>query len=461
MEWLILLAYGAVLWVFSPRSPDRESFYEGRDRGGSPVGFWLLTGSVFISWIFAKSITNAANLGAVYGLPGGLAYAAWYCSIPLAGVVLYLIRKHRDVDSLSAFLMNKYGRFATLAFLVAVFIRLFNEIWSNTMVVGTYFGMKGSPPYYLACFLFTVITLAYSLRGGLRSSIVTDGIQVVLMVFFLALVLGYILPEREGRLLNAGEFSMNGGLDLLLVGLLQSLSYPFHDPLLTDRGFISDRVTLLKSFLAAGFAGMICITVFSFVGVHAYIGGVDIVDDAPPQVASSLGITVLVMMNIIMLSSAGSTVDSTFSSLAREWALDVPRLSSGVEGGRVSTGRWVMVCMAVVGNIPLFTGATILQATTISGTMVMGLAPIFLFYWWDRPGATSFHLAFWFGLGVGLYEVFGMTPAVLRVGDGPYAGLLGLNLWGLIGCVFVFFLGSYLPSLGVKSLRLVSSRTGS
>lgn len=442
VEWWILLGYGVLLWVLSPTGASRKMFYEGRDPTGRTVTLWMLTGSVFISWIFAKSITNAANLGASYGLPGGFAYAAWFLSIPVAGVTIYYLRKHLAVDGLTEFLRGKYGKAATLAFMLAIFIRLFNEIWSNTMVVGTYFGAKGTTPYYLACFLFTAITLAYSLRGGLRSSIITDAVQVLLMVFFVALVLGYVVPEQGGELARSGEWTLDGGLDLLLVGLLQALSYPFHDPVLTDRGFIADRSTTLRSFLVAGVLGITCIAAFSLVGVHAHEAGMTISDDAPPQVARSFGVTVLVMMNVIMMTSAGSTIDSTFSSLARELAVDFPRLSSWFEPGNVAVGRWVMVVMALLGNLPLFSGAKILQATTISGTMVMGLAPVFLLFWWDRPGAASFHLAFWFGLAVGIYEIVGVVPGVLRVGSGDYAGLLGVNLYGLLGCFALYAIGA-------------------
>lgn len=445
MEWLILLGYGLVLWMISPWSRDREMFYEGRSRIGESVGFWILTGSVLISWIFAKSITNAANLGAEYGLTGGLAYGAWFASIPVAGLVIYFIRTQYDVSSLPDFLQLKYGRLATLVFLIAIFIRLFNEIWSNTMVVGTYFGPKGTTSYYFACFIFVGITLAYSLRGGLRSSLITDAVQILLMVFFVFLLLGYLVPHREKQLLTAGDLTLDGGLDLLLVGLLQSLSYPFHDPVLTDRGFIADRHVILRSFLVAGAVSTLLIVLFSLVGVHAYLSKMNIQDNAPPRVAASLGINVLFMMNVIMLSSAGSTIDSTFSSLAREIGLDVANFGGWFSPGNLRIGRFVMIVMAVLGNLPLFSGASILQATTISGTMVMGLAPIFLFFWWKRSGPLSFHLAFWCGLGLGFWIVLFSVPPVLRVGTGDYAGLLGLNFYGLLACCGLYVVGGYLP----------------
>ncbi|MFB6346028.1 MAG: hypothetical protein ABEK50_09685, partial [bacterium] len=175
-------------------------------------------------------------------------------------------------------------------------------------------------------------------------------------------------------------------------------------------------------------------------------------DDAPPQVASSLGVSVFFMMNVIMLSSAGSTIDSTFSSLARGFGKDLWSFVTEETVGSVTVGRWVMVLMAVLGTLPIFTDVKILQATTISGTMVMGLAPIFLFFWWERPGPLAFHLSFWFGLVVGFVEILGLklarfgVPMMIDVGSGDYARLLGFNLYGLIGCVSLYVIGAWVES---------------
>ena len=42
------------------------------------------------------------------------------------------------------------------------------------------------------------------------------------------------------------------------------------------------------------------------------------------------------------------------------------------------SGMWTMVAFALLGNLPMIAGTDILKATTVSGTMVMGLAPVFL-----------------------------------------------------------------------------------
>lgn len=100
--WGFLLVYGVVMYVLSPKSKNANSFYKGADDQGNPVGQWSLTASIFISWIFAKSVTDAANLGAAYGVVGGLAYASYWLSIPVAGYVIYLIRTQTGARSILA-----------------------------------------------------------------------------------------------------------------------------------------------------------------------------------------------------------------------------------------------------------------------------------------------------------------------------------------------------------------------
>lgn len=439
--WVALLGYGILMFFVSPRAVDARGFYWGQDTQGRETGFWLLTSSTLITWIFAKSVTNAANLGATFGIVGGLAYATYYLSIPVAGTVIASIRKRQGARSLSEYLVNRYGRTAATAFLLVVTIRLYNEVWSNTAVVGSYFGEKGSSPYYFAAFVFTILTLLYSLKGGLRSSIITDALQLVLAGFLLFLLLFQLFPRvGPGELFRAGEFSFRGGMDILLVAFFQIWSYPFHDPVLTDRAFISDRRVTVPAFWAAGVGGILFILLSSLIGIYAYKEGLAFTDDAPRIVAASFGLGILFAMNVIMVCSAGSTLDSTLSSISKEAGVDLAALGFERWYGRIGAGKMAMVAIALLGNLPLFAGASILQATTISGTMVMGLAPIFLLHFLPSVPRVSFHLAFWSGLALGVLYTLGWVPPALAIGDGRYAMLLGVNLYGLLLCTGLFLL---------------------
>lgn len=440
--WGFLLLYGAAMYVLSPQARSVSSFFGGTDEAGRPAGEWALMCSIFISWIFAKSVTNAANLGATFGVVGGLAYATYWLSIPMAGAVIYWLRTRHGATGLVPFLMAKYGRLAAIAFTLAILTRLYNEVWSNTAVVGAYYGHPGAWTFIGAALVFTAVTLLYSVKGGLRSSIVTDVIQAVLFVVAMSIVLFVILPKHGlGTLLSVGEFRLAGGVDLVFVALLQVLSYPFHDPVLTDRGFITGEKKMLRAMVVAGVLGFICIFAFSLVGVHARIEQLPLGDNMPGAVALAFGVAPYLLMTCVMIMAAGSTLDSTFASVAKSVGREIPLLSGRSPGSRsIMIGMWTMVAIAILGNIPMIAGTDILKATTISGTMVMGLAPIFLLSPLVRHSPWSFHLAFWPGALVGVLLAGGLLPASWAIGDGKYALLLGANAYGLAICCTGFVL---------------------
>lgn len=444
--WGFLVVYGALMVLLSPRAVTLGGFFNGEDSQGRSAAPWLITSSIFISWIFAKSVTNAANLGASYGLVGGLAYAMYWLSIPLTGFVIYRLRRHYAATGLVSFLSSHYGRGAALAFSAAILIRLFNEVWSNTAVVGGYYGDTGSVEFIAAALLFTAVTLAYSLRGGLRSSILTDAAQAAIFVIALVWVLGLVLPQHSpAELASTSHWALNAGVDLLLVAGLQIFSYGFHDPVLTDRGFISEEKTMRRSFLVAGVLGFIAILAFSLIGVHAQLTGLAASDNVPAALARSLGVGALLVMTVVMVSAAGSTLDSTFSSLAKLAGRELPKLAGHDLGQKaIGVGMAVMMVFALLGNLPMIAGTDILKATTISGTMVIGLAPVFVLHGLVTPTRLGFHLSFWTGLGLGVALTLGWIPQGWAIGDGKYALLLGTNLYGLGLCVLGYILPGWL-----------------
>jgi hypothetical protein len=100
-----------------------------------------------------------------------------------------------------------------------------------------------------------------------------------------------------------------------------------------------------------------------------------------------------------------------------------------------------------------FAGTDILKATTISGTMVMGLAPVFLLAPLVNYSPWSFHLAFWPGVVLGVMLAGGAIPDSWTIGDGKYASLLGTSLYGLAICFAGFLL-----ALAFRRLRPAERR---
>jgi len=435
-QWLIILVTGIVFLWLAPFSKTREQFFSALSKKGTKPNTLLLTSSLVISWIFAKSITNAANLGLSFGIVGGAAYSVYYLSFLVAGIVIYKIRTKGGFSSIHEFLANKFGRPAVILFSVLIAIRLFNEVWSNTMVIGSYFGESGSTFYYASIIVFTLLTLLYTLKGGLRSSLLTDAIQMVLFGILLFIILGMIIPSRNEPITSyftSGTWSFEGGLNLMFAALIQIFSYPFHDSVMTDRGFISDPKTTLSSFIWASVIGLICLLLFSLIGVYAQFQGLE--GQAAVEVSKLLGVGSMLALNFIMITSAASTLDSAFSSFSKLSIIDLKIFKNS----QVTAGRWVMVALTVLGTIPVFLGPEILSATTVSGTMVLGLAPIFLF-WNKKVPKLSFHLPVIAGVIIGILLASGLYPESLNFTNGKYADLLSSNIYGTMLCFALFFL---------------------
>ena len=433
-QWILVIASSLVLLFVAPRAKSKSDFFQATRKNNQKPGLWLLTSSLVISWIFAKSITNAANLGLSYGIVGGVAYATYYLSFLFAGIIIFKLRVKGRYDSIHHFLSSKYGQGAVILFSILIAFRLFNEVWSNTIVIGTYFGETGSQPYYLAILVFTILTLLYSLKGGLSSSMLTDAIQMVLFAVLLIVILGVILPESDGisSYMSSGNWSLAGGVDLLLVALIQSISYPFHDPVMTDRGFITNPQTMKRAFYWAVPIGFVCIVLFSFIGVYAAQKGMQ--GQAAVEVAQSLGIISMLVINLIMITSASSTLDSSFASFSKLVAVDLK-----IGSASVSSGRIIMIAIAILGTIPVFCNPAVLSATTISGTMVIGLAPVFVFWKW-KMHRMAFLATVLTGVAFGIWFATGNYPAAWVFFEGNYGDLLSANLIGTTMCFLVFML---------------------
>jgi Na+/proline symporter len=452
--WLVLLAFSALTWWVTPRRVNAAQFFDGRRDDGRPPGVLMVAMSAAITWVFAKSIANASDLAYGYGLTGGIGYALYYLSFVVAGVAIYLLRTRGGYLSLPHFLVSKYGASAAKLFMVLITFRLVNEIWSNTKVMSLYFGSEGSGAYWTAVVLISIFTVAYAWRGGMRASLTTDRIHIFLAFVLLALVLTVLFPRLAAKgIPTVAQATHDSGVTFCLLALVQIFSYPFHDPVLTDRGFLNRPDQALRAFLLAAVLSGGFIFLFSIIGLYGLAFGMQ----SPPSVTvpSAFGLAMLMVFNAIMLMTGGSTIDSTLTSIAkltgRDWrndALDaVPR--------QVSTGRVAMVVVAIVGNLPLLTiylgdkvGPAIIAATTISGTMVMGLAPVLLLSWLRQAGGVSFHMAFWPGVAIGLtraMETFGhlkIFPDAVKLGTGPFALDLGVNFWGVGLCTVGFVVGA-------------------
>ncbi len=241
-------------FLLSPRARGEGAFFRGTAVSGAAPGVLALTFSQVTTWIFARSIMNAAILGYFFGIAGALAYAAYYLSFVTGAWIISGIRFRHGFGSVQAFLEDRFGTLGTSSYNFVVALRLLSEVFANLLVIGLIFGGTETGGYTAAIVIVGALTFGYAAIGGLNASIRTDVFQLAVFLLVLSLLLafalgagGFDLPAFAVSSPEAG----NAGWVLLLVALLQVWSYPLHDPVMMDRGFIAGERTTRTSFYHA------------------------------------------------------------------------------------------------------------------------------------------------------------------------------------------------------------------
>ncbi|MEH6650135.1 MAG: sodium:proline symporter [Motiliproteus sp.] len=441
-----VLAIGSVL--ISRNSRTAGGFFQGQSADGKAPGLLTLTLSQVTTWVFARSLMNAAILGFYYGIWGTVAYAAYYLSFITGGRIIDSLRFEHGFSSVQSFLRARFGRWGSSCYNLVVGIRLVSEVFANLLVIGLLFGIAGSQAYILAIVGFSLVTLIYSMLGGLHASLRTDLYQM--LIFVVVLIVLLVLTVTGGRfelsdLMFVPFQHDQPGPILLAVALLQIWSYPMHDPVMMDRGFLADRITTKRSFRHAAWISVLCISGFGTLGVlagaHAGSG------EAMNAVLSRLlGDVPMLLFNVALVISAMSTLDSTLSSSAKLVAVDMAILR-----GSVANGRIIMLLFMLLGLGCVFLGnKDLFSAVAVSGTASMYLAPVIFFSLWGRRDDIplwSYLSSFALALGGAMLYFLESSGYSLWLGDAhKYTKLLWISASVLAGGCLAFWVGGSIAS---------------
>lgn len=397
MSYTLAAALGALAlgsFLFAPRATDPAGFFRGMSASGAPPGLVTLVFSQVTTWVFARSLMNAAILGYYYGIAGALGYAAYYLSFLTGAAIVDSLRFRHGFGSIQGFLEDRFGGLGVWSFNILVGVRLLSEVFANLLVIGIIFGVAGSTAYIVSITALALVTLAYSVHGGLRASLRTDVFQMAILLAVLGALMvqtGIVHGYDFGGIVASSPALDGPGWVLVAVALLQVWSYPMHDPVMMDRGFLADRDTTRKSFLHATWLGILCILAFGLLGVEAGLyrtGSEDVV----ATLTRLIGTGPMVLFSLAVIVSAVSTLDSTLASAAKLWVVDMKLASESV-----SNGRFAMVGFMIGGLVFVFVGSKdLFDAVAVSGTASLFLAPVVFFSIWGgaRVPAWCFAVAF-------------------------------------------------------------------
>ncbi len=437
---LLVALFGAVLLatlLIAPRRVTTEGFFSGKGQAGATPGLWVLVLSQVTTWIFARSLMNAAILGYFYGFAGTLAYAAYYGSFLTGGFIVSRLRQGQ-AGSVQDWLQTQFGSAGTTAYNMVISLRLLSEVFANLLVVGLIFDALAGGTGTYAILVVAVIGLGYSAMGGLSAALRTDVLQmaVFLVVFGVAFVALVMSPGFSlGAVLTAeGTAGSYNGWVLLAVAALQVFSYPAHDPVMMDRGFLADEDTTRKSFLHAFWISTLCIIGFGFFGIQAAIVGAEYEGELIGTWGVMLPSWVFLALILSLLISALSTLDSALASSARLMVVELKLAPRSLSGGRIA----MAVFMVLGAALTLWGNKSLFDAVAVSGTASMFLTPILLVgLVGGRQIPVWSYLVAFFAAILGALAYFGRSwdvfAAVLPEGH-KYEQLLAI-------CIFVLVTG--------------------
>ncbi len=364
----------------APRRVTIEGFFGGQSEQGRAPSLLTLVLSQVTTWIFARSLMNAAILGYFYGMAGTLAYAAYYGSFLTGGFVVARLRAN-GAGSVQDWLGVHFGALGNACYNLVIALRLLSEVFANLIVVGLIFSAvlpEVAVAKEASIALVALLGLAYSAWGGLSAALRTDVLQmsVFLVVFCVAFIAMTLSPGFDfGAVLTAqGTSGSYNGWVLMAVAALQVFSYPVHDPVMMDRGFLADPKTTQRSFLHAFWLSALCIIAFGMFGIQASLVGAEYEGQLIGTWAGMFPDWVFAALMISLLVSALSTLDSALSSASRLCVEELSLAPRSLNGGRA-----VMVAFMIAGAaLTLWGNATLFDAVAVSGTASMFLTPVLI-----------------------------------------------------------------------------------
>ena len=236
----------------------------------SALGAWILFGPA--------SAATWGGIGAIIGYSLGTAFPMFF--------LIYLGKKIRKDfpkgSSLIEFMRKKFGKSLFKLILLMTIFYMFIFLCAEVTAVAVLINYISGTELWITALIVLMSTLAYTLYGGLRASIFTDNIQMVVILVLLLISLAYIssftgsefsfdfIKEKNPQLLSSSYVpSYTAGLTFFIAVAATNL---FHQGnwqrVYAAKNFETLRKSLIISFFIIipivfymGFSGMVAFSI--------------------------------------------------------------------------------------------------------------------------------------------------------------------------------------------------------
>ncbi|MFN4146993.1 MAG: sodium:solute symporter family transporter [Runella sp.] len=197
---LLLFIVAASMWSSFKKKDAEEYFMASRS-----LRWWSVAGSIFGTNIHAQQIIGMMGVGYSIGFAQSH-YEVW--AIPAILVVAYIfipIYRKRNFFTLSQFLEKRYNANARLVYTVLmitfIMIQLVGGFYIGSRTLGLLFdGSSFEITYLQGIFVIALVTIMFTVFGGMESVVIADNILTVIMIVAVLLIgtLTYMQPEIGG-----------------------------------------------------------------------------------------------------------------------------------------------------------------------------------------------------------------------------------------------------------------------
>ncbi|MBS3061157.1 MAG: hypothetical protein J4215_01080 [Candidatus Diapherotrites archaeon] len=415
-----------IIWFFTKHTDlSNDDFL----LAGRNVSWWLGAPSIAASWIWAPALFISSQMAYELGLPG----LFWFVFPNMIAVAIFYFlgpkirEKFPHGTTLPEYIGFKLGnaRVHKIYFLGYGFYQLMSvavQIFAGASLTFVLTGI----PVEISMILISGIVLAYSWLSGLKSSIVTDFVQLAMIFVGILLVVPAALNASGGI---QGVLSGLGGISgdhlnlfdpvvafsfgiVTSIGLISGI---LADQQYWQRTFAFEKKAIRRGFLAgAVLFGIVPVSL----GLLGFMGaglGLTVPAGTDPSLIGVLtvahllpGILVCVFF-VMLLAGLASTMDSGLCAFSSLYAVDVKKYTDSRDLSAPKTGMLIitfagLAVALLTAHVPDF---GLKQLWWIFNAVAAALViPTILSLYWDKLSAKGV----WYG--VVLAFVFGLPAFV-------------------------------------------------
>ncbi|MGQ7847059.1 sodium:solute symporter family transporter [Granulosicoccus sp. 3-233] len=416
--WLLVFAalFAVPGLLYAHRKQDRlDDYLVARNSQSSAATLLTLLATTLGTWILFGPAQAATwgGIGAITGYALG-ALAPRLIMIPLGCRIRVLMP---EGHTLTEFVLARYGRVMYGFVLVIMVFYLFISLSAGLTAIARMVALLAPVPLWLTASIVMGATLLYTLYGGLRVTIFTDRLQLLVILPFLALLIGFgwqasngLTPALQGlrttapQLLNPLDINgLKSGLTFFIAVVLTGLFYQGT----WQRVFAArDNRVIRNGFILSGLLSFPIIFIMGLFGL-AFVG-LDLPGDGSVALFSVLLADVPLWFAIGLLpfglALIMSSADSTISGLTSIMVVDLHRLLPQMNNQTLlSWSRWLILLLSLPVLLVAAQGYSVLYLFLLADLLCCAAAfPVFFGLFNARYQSTNAALSTFCGLVAGL-----------------------------------------------------------